>query len=66
MSVMLTENVKSESTLSHKRRDHRVLMKNDLSRDECFALAIKQAFPLPTSGAFADLLSAISEQEDRR
>ena len=31
----------------------------DLARGDCMRLAIQRAFPLPATGAFADLLAAI-------
>ena len=31
----------------------------DMARDECMRLAIQRAFPLPSTGAFTDLLAAI-------
>jgi hypothetical protein len=36
-------------------------MARDLSRRECLDLNFKRAFPLPQSGAFADLLAAIED-----
>jgi hypothetical protein len=34
---------------------------DDLSRAESVATAIRRAFPLPESGAFADLLAVLEE-----
>ena len=31
----------------------------DLGRSDCMRLAIKRAFPLPSTGAFTDLLAAL-------
>lgn len=36
---------------------------DDLRPRDCIALAIRSAFPLPESGAFADLLAAIDARE---
>ena len=33
----------------------------DLKRDECLRIAIRTAFPLPKTGAFEDLLSALDD-----
>ena len=33
----------------------------DLTRCECVAAVLRKAFPLPTSGAFTDLLAAIDD-----
>jgi hypothetical protein len=35
---------------------------DDLSRAESVAVAIRRAFPLPQSGAFADLLAALEDE----
>jgi hypothetical protein len=35
---------------------------DDLSRAESVATAIRRAFPLPESGAFADLLAALEDE----
>jgi hypothetical protein len=36
--------------------------RDDLSRAESVATAIHRAFPLPESGAFADLLAALEDE----
>jgi hypothetical protein len=36
---------------------------NDLDRKQCVFLAMRAAFPLPDTGTFTDLLSAIDEAE---
>lgn len=33
----------------------------DLKREQCLAIAIRAAFPLPPTGAFGDLLAALDE-----
>lgn len=35
---------------------------SDLTRAESVAIAIRRAFPLPQSGAFADLLAALEDE----
>jgi hypothetical protein len=37
----------------------------DLGRDDCMRLTIERAFPLPSTGAFADLLAAIDGAPSR-
>jgi hypothetical protein len=39
---------------------------NDLNREQCVLLAVRSAFPLPGTGTFTDLLSAIDEAERSR
>jgi hypothetical protein len=36
---------------------------DDLSKEQCVLLAVSSAFPLPDTGTFTDLLSAIDEAE---
>jgi uncharacterized membrane protein len=39
----------------------RAMAEDDLDRGACVGLAIRRAFPLPDTGSFADLLSALDE-----
>jgi hypothetical protein len=39
---------------------------NDLDKKQCLLLAVRSAFPLPGTGTFTDLLSAIDEAERDR
>jgi hypothetical protein len=39
---------------------------DDLDKRQCVSLAVRLAFPLPGTGAFTDLLSAIDEAEGKR
>jgi hypothetical protein len=39
---------------------------DDLNKEQCVLLAVRSAFPLPDTGAFTDLLSAIDEAEHYR
>ena len=36
---------------------------DDLDKEQCILLAVRSAFPLPDTGTFTDLLSAIDEAE---
>ena len=36
----------------------------DLGRQDCLSLVIQSAFPLPSTGAFSDLVSAIDGDPD--
>ena len=38
----------------------------DLDRNACLGLAMKRAFPLPSTGSFSDLLSAIDSADGGR
>jgi hypothetical protein len=39
---------------------------DDLDRKQCVMLAVRSAFPLPDTGTFTDLLSAIDEADRYR
>jgi len=39
---------------------------DDLDKKQCVLLAVRSAFPLPDTGTFTDLLSAIDEAERYR
>ena len=36
---------------------------DDLDKEQCVLLAVRSAFPLPDTGTFTDLLSAIDDAE---
>jgi hypothetical protein len=39
---------------------------HDLGRTDCIRLSIQRAFPLPSTGAFTDLLAALDSQPGPR
>jgi uncharacterized membrane protein len=46
-----------------RRAGEKLAPSPDLHRSECLGFAVKVAFPLPTTGAFSDLLAAIDSAD---